>query len=239
VTDDVFIKPLDLSDFTPSPSTDSPGFTQLVSDVLGTAASPMDGFDAAIADASAIVDALDKALGEQDAALDAVLVTLDATNPASLDESMAGYAGTVTDSANIITDAQGLALPPLLELPIAATFGGGVGPPPQQRAVDLGTMKVGAAPKTYYLGFNDPEPNLTYGVLDIGLARGDPAIFQLLTTTRDVKRYVHHDIFDVTISTYNLQVTPAAEGVFVAQVNTVIHAVAADVITTYTVTVVP
>jgi hypothetical protein len=60
---DLLIQPLEIdpSDFPPLPL--QPGFTQLVSDELGNAATPTDGFDDVFAEVVAIVDALDSALG--------------------------------------------------------------------------------------------------------------------------------------------------------------------------------
>ena len=60
---DLLIQPLEIdpADFPPLPL--QPGFSQLVSDELGNAATPTDGFDEVFAEVVAIVDALDSALG--------------------------------------------------------------------------------------------------------------------------------------------------------------------------------
>jgi len=165
-----------------------------VQDVLGSGASALDGFDAALADASALVDALDAATGEQDAALDAILVTLDTANPAQLDNSMLGYASTATDSANVIADGKALDPAWLLELPISPAIGGVIGAPPTQVSHDLGTHHVGDPPFSFQLGPYSSTKAGIVGMLRPQIANGDPAIYSfalVLAWTRRCARLAH------------------------------------------------
>lgn len=212
MTAKVFIEPLDLSAFGGPTPTDSPGFTQLVQDVLGAGASEMDGFDAALADATALVEALDKITGEQDAALDAILVSLDTTKPDALDTSMAGYASTAADSANVITAGQALTLPTLLELPISMDFGGGPVGPPAQITLDLGTVALGSPTIRHVLGTFFADKHGVHGLLSAELHLGNPPVFSIEYVDRSKKD-------EVVRGTYTLVVQPVIVGTFVAQVN--------------------
>jgi hypothetical protein len=217
VSDNVFIQPLNLSHFVASPPGDSPGFTQLVHDVLGDGASPVDGFDAALSDTTAAVDLLDQALGQQDAALDAVLVSLAATNPAPLDQSMAGYASTISTGAGLVNAAQQLTPPDLLTLPISITVGGPAGGTPAQKSIDLGTHHVGDAPWSYQLGAfgtGTGAPNTATGIIFVTQTHGDPAIFALSQT---ITREINTDRYDEFFGYYTLDITPAAAGVWIAR----------------------
>jgi hypothetical protein len=239
VSDDVFIQPLKLSDFVASAPGDSPGFTQLVQDVLGTSGSALDGFDAALTDVSTSVDLLDAALGQQDAALDAVLVSLSATDPAPLDQSMAGYASTIGTGEGLVNDANNLTPPDLLILPISPTFGGLVGPPPQQKTIDLGTHHVGDAPWTYLLGTWSTHIGrvmLHSGIQSDTLSHGDSRIFalrQIITMDQHSKDNIDRAGYD------ELVITPAIAGNWIAQVSGFGGPFGTGTIFTYTLTLLP
>ena len=227
----VFIDPLDLTEFNPSAPGDSPGFTQLVQDVLGTGASALDGFDAALADASALVDALDAATGEQDAALDAILVTLDTANPAQLDNSMLGYASTAPVSAAFIDTFSALTPPELLELPINPGTGAYNNAPPVQESIDLGTRPLGAAPIVYTLGTFLHNSHGSFGILSVSLFLGDGRVF----TVSEVDKV---DTDTTSSGSFILTAKPAVVGAWIAQVN-VYPPAGAQKILTFKLTVTP
>jgi hypothetical protein len=233
VSGNVFIDPLDLTAFGNPPSGDSPGFTQLVQDVLGTGASTLDGFDAALADASALVDALDAATGEQDAALDALLVTLDTSKPDALDTSMAGYAGTAAKGAQIVADGNALAPPPLLELPISAGAGGLASGPPALKTIDLGTLHLGGAATGYDLGSGvSTVGGQRLGVTNVQLVNSDQPEWSIVIEEHDTNNGDQH--FD-----YSLTVQPLVLGKSTAQVNVFFYLPPIFTIYTFTVNVVP
>lgn len=184
----------------------------------------MDGFDAALADAAALVDALDQITAEQDAALDAILVSLDTTKPDSLDTSMAGYAGTAADSANVIADGQALDPAWLLELPISPAIGGVIGAPPTQVSHDLGTHHVGDPPFSFQLGPYSSTKTGIVGMLRPQIANGDRAIFsfELVLTVDTAVRQA---------GAWFLNVNPVKAGAFVAQINTVSTVTGVQIVT--------
>lgn len=233
MTDKVFIEPLDLSAFGGPTPTDSPGFTQLVQDVLGTGASEMDGFDAALADAAALVEALDKITGEQDAALDAILVTLDTSKPDALDNSMAGYVGTADAGAAIVAQGVDLGPPNLLELPISPSSGGFPAAPPILIDHDFGDVKLGSAAVSYDLGWAVwyvTLPNI--GLVDVQLINFDKPGWEI--TTKE-----HELLNGDTHIQYFLQFTPTVLGKTTAQVNTALANETQFTIYTFTANVVP
>jgi hypothetical protein len=230
---DVFIQPLDLSHFAASPPGDSPGFTQLVQDVLGDAASPVDGFDAAVGDAAALVEALDKILGEQDAALDAVLVSLDTTNPAPLDNSMLGYTGTAATGAGIIAAGSALAPPNLLELPISPSSGGIPLAPPIITGHDFGDVKLGGNPVGYGLGtavFVVNGPSL--GLYTVDIVNMDQPEWEIVITEHDTNNGDQHLRYDLVFH-------PNVLGHSTCQVNTSMVNSSQFTIYTFTANVVP
>jgi hypothetical protein len=232
-TADVFIKPLNLSDFNPSPSSDSPGFAQLVQDVLGDDATSVDGFDSLLSDAASIVAALDQVLAAQDAALDELLALHASADPGNLDQSVAGYMGTFDTGAGLVAAGQGLAPPNLLELPITPSYSGNPFTPPILDNVDFGNVKIGSAPISVHLGFTVYlTSGGTLGLWSVSLQNADQPEWQINTTEHDTINGDQH-------LTYDLVFTPTVLGKTTAQVNTMALGNSAFTIHTYTANVVP
>lgn len=228
----VFIDPLDLADFNPTGTGTDPGFTQLVQDTLGASGTDADGFDAAVGELFGLIDALDGATAALDADLDALLAIGNNTDPGQLDQHMTDYVGTEADSAHFLSDAQGLAPPALLEMPISAEFGYGPAVPVKELAIDLGTLHVGGPTITYLLGDWSNDRSGRHGTYSVILKNGDRRVYAVNQTT----------LFEndkQARGQYLLEVTPAVVGQFIAQVNVIGSAVGGLSIQTFTVTVAP
>jgi len=185
LTDNVFIEPLDLSQFNPSPSALDPGFAQLVHDTLGDSGSNLDSFEEVLTDAAGIVDALDKATAAQDAALDDVLVLLDTTNPEKLDGSMGGYASSF-DAGNAVVSYAETVQPPFLGvLPLAMPGGQFAPSPPQQRGYDFGTLKLGGPAASFGIGRAVIIGNQYSGVENTALTPASSGVFSIAQEEKD------------------------------------------------------
>jgi NAD(P)-dependent dehydrogenase (short-subunit alcohol dehydrogenase family) len=124
---DLLIEPLEIdpNDFPPLPL--QPGFTQLVSDELGNAATPTDGFDEVFAEVVAIVDALDSALstlGDELAAAFGEADTIDAAPVSATADSFTASLGPSDTAVNNLGTLLGAAGPPI---PTGGGGGGGTG----------------------------------------------------------------------------------------------------------------
>jgi hypothetical protein len=228
VTADVFLQPLDLSHFAPSAPDVAPGFTQLVQDVLGDAASPVDGFDAALTDAAALVEALDAALGALDGELFNAFAEADLVDPQEAADNAAAFA--VSSAAiNATVDNFGT----LVGVP--ATPVAGNPPPPTQPppgpapvACEPGTAtdfpgvpvnaircvpnsKVGGSTQSIYLTQaltgNPPAPIVASAVVE----SGDPAVWSITHDRTLAGGKVLADAIHVTV-------TPTKAGRFTALV---------------------
>lgn len=207
----LFIQPLDLSQFAASDSNTNPGFTQLVTDTLGSGGSSADGFDQLVADTAAGLDVLDQVLGEQDAALDELLALAGATDPGQLDNSLAGYASTFDAGNALVSAGNALTPPELLVLPLAPTPYGGIPGPASQITQDFGTMHLGDDPVSFLIGVATVSDNQYLGVSNVMVANGNRYVFQVLSDEQDTRQ-------GDQIFTYRLWVTPAVLGESMAQV---------------------
>jgi hypothetical protein len=237
----VFIDPLDVTEFIATPQNTSPGFTQDVIDTLGNAGDSTDGFDQLVAAVGQLIDGWDAATAAQDADLDAVLALAGTTNPAPLDTSFAGYVATIPYGQSLVDSAVQLVPPQLLQLPLSPNFNPSIPSPPALSSVDFGTVKLGSAPIVHLIGTSTVTKLGRHGIWNVTFADGDTAIFQLRTvqgppqkfSDRTGNTWVDYDF------TYNLVMTPAKLGKFVAQVDSGSVPSAGFNIITFSVNVVP
>jgi hypothetical protein len=100
----LFIQPLDPGDFIPTEQTTSPGLTQLVTDTLGDAGTPADGFDQVYAEANAMVDAVDAGLGLLDGDYEGTFSDAGATNPQAFAETAAAVQASLVPADKAFAD---------------------------------------------------------------------------------------------------------------------------------------
>ncbi len=99
-----FIQPLDPGDFLPAEQTASPGFTQLVTDTLGDAGTPADGFDQVWSEANAIVDAVDEGLGLLDGEFEGTFADAGAVDPQPFAETAANVQASLAPADHAFQD---------------------------------------------------------------------------------------------------------------------------------------
>jgi hypothetical protein len=131
MANDLLIQPLDLAEFTPSPTEVDPGFLSLFNDTVGNVGAPDDGFEEVQAELQAIVDSLDNALsllsGQEGGTLDEAFVEILQLDPTGPDENLADYTSTLPAiGANV--DALG------------AVLAGAVNPTPQPACNVTGSL---------------------------------------------------------------------------------------------------
>lgn len=126
---------LDPADFPPLPL--QPGFAQLVSDELGTAATSADGFDDVFAEAVGIVDALAGALDSLGNELLATFADADLVDPTAATDNLVAGAAAVGASSTAV-DALGTLLT-TSSAPTAPAPPGAPAPAAQCGTLDFGT----------------------------------------------------------------------------------------------------
>jgi len=99
-----FIQLLDPGDFIPSIDNTNPGFTQLVTDTLGDAGTPADGFDQVWAEANAIVDAVDAGLGLLDGDYEGTFSDAGAIQPHAFADTAAALQASLVPADKAFTD---------------------------------------------------------------------------------------------------------------------------------------
>jgi len=204
---------ISVAQFDPGPP--GPTYTQILHETLGPAATPDDGFDAAMADLAAVSNAFGAEVQSSPLIVDpgAIGGALGAIDPANLDVHMAGYVGTADLGNQILSTAIGLAVPQLLELPLTPDYPGLPFLAPIVMDQDFGTVKIGSANQFFFIGTSTSRVNLpNEGINFIGFADADPGTF-----TIDAPE--HENLAGDVRTTYTLVMVPAKVGDFIAQVN--------------------
>jgi hypothetical protein len=204
---------ISVAQFDPGP----PGktYTQIFHETMGPAATPDDGFDAAMADLAAVSNAFGAEVQSSPLIVDpgAIGGALGAIDPVNLDAHMAGYVGAM-DAGNAILVAAGVTVPPrLLQLPITASYPGLPFLAPIIMEHDFGTVKLGSANQFFFIGTTTERVNLPLeGISFIGFANADAGMWSVDAPT-------HENLAGDVRTTYTLVMVPAIVGDFIAQVN--------------------
>lgn len=218
------------------PPVGEPTYTQIFTATMGDLGTPADGLDKNMADLGAIADALNAEMIAEAAigSVDTALGVLGAVDLAPLDAHIGNYEAAASTGNKIIADATQAAPSGLTELPIAASFNLGVATPVAQISIDLGTLKLGSAPITSILGlFSSDGSKILTGMVQAQFYSGDPAIFSVYT-----EHFPPQGLFKIN-GRWVFKVTPAKQGTFVAQLNTIGGGASTLEIRTYTVKIVP
>lgn len=138
-------------DPTPPTINNSPTFTDTASSILDDLATDADGFDSAVSDASALVEAIDVLAAASDSQLALILEELDSVvGQQPINDALDAFDGAQPGATALLGDVSGIATPALGQVPMVLpngaatiTFGG----PPEQG----GPATAGAAPYTLHL----------------------------------------------------------------------------------------
>lgn len=204
---------ISVAQFDPGP----PGktYTQIFHETMGPAATSDDGFDAAMADLAAVSNAFGAEVQSSPLVVDPTAIggALGAIDPVNLDAHMAGYVGAM-DAGNAILEAAGVTVPPqLLQLPITSSYPGLPFLAPSILEHDFGTVQVGSAILSFYIGSQTTRVNLpSFGIQFMGIANGEPGIW-------GIDAPEHELLNGDTRTMYTLLMIPAYAGDFIAQVN--------------------
>jgi hypothetical protein len=145
-----FPAPLDSSDI---PNVDTnPGFGDLVSQVIGDAADPSDGWDAAVSALEATIAEWDTAASASEVELDTILSTqIPTLDTTALDNSVASFQATLPTSTDLINAVGAIPTPSMGMVDIGWYPRGAYTATPPEGYADVinGQVKQGGAPFTY------------------------------------------------------------------------------------------
>lgn len=204
----LLIDPIDLSQFTPDP-TSNPGFTDLATSALGDSADPSDGFDQVVSDTLGILDAWDALATAQDADLDAILALLNTSDPAPIGVELDAFGGAQPTGQAFLDDINNIGAPTLHSLSMLQPDGGAtvvLGGPPSQG----GVAQSGGAPYTYHLVLF-PVGNGIHNVAANGGQGPDPPFASFGPVVEET------DAAGVTHWVYLVQINPQTPGTFTGQ----------------------
>jgi hypothetical protein len=201
---------------TPAEIVSTPSYTDIFNEVMGTAATPDDGFAENLAKLATHISAFEGDVGAANAEVDlaGAISSYDGVNPAPLDATISNYVGTIPAGHQFVTDGQALTPPAILELPISPSSGGVPAAPPILASHDFGTLKLGGPKVALELGTSVFVVNgTTLGLLDVQLINSDHPEWSIETTEHDTLNGDQH-------ITYFVNVIPKFLGKSTAQVNT-------------------
>lgn len=173
-------RPISIEQFTPPVG---PSYTDIFHAVMGGAATPADGFDAAMADLAAVSNAFGAELGTSGLLIDpGTLAPIFAgIDPANLDAHMAGYVGAMDAGNAIVAAAGGAVTPQLLILPLTPGRPDVNPAPPVVVTHDFGTVKLGSPDVLLEFGREtDTVTGQIRGNHGFNFAVGVPYIFGML-----------------------------------------------------------
>jgi hypothetical protein len=145
---------LDPAEFPPLPL--QPGFAQLVKDELGNVVTSADGFDQAVADAVAVIDALDGILTVMGNDLVDAFLEADLIDPQPVSDTVDGYTASLTPTSSAVDDLGtlvGTAAAPTPTPPSGGGGGGGGGTATTTSSAVV-TVTLTGAPSPQILCFN-------------------------------------------------------------------------------------
>ncbi len=204
---------ISVAQFDPGPP--GPTYTQILHETLGPAATPDDGFEAAMADLAAVSNAFGAEVQSSPLVVDpgAIGGMMAGLDPVNLDAHMAGYVGAM-DAGNAILVAAGVTVTPqLLQLPITSSYPGLPFLAPVVMEHDFGTVKLGSAAQFLFIGTATMRVNLpNTGINFIGFADAQPGIWSIDAPERE-------NLAGDVMTSYTLAMSPTDVGDFIAQVN--------------------
>lgn len=212
-----------------------PTYTQIFNDTIGDLGSDADAFPSLFAQ----LTALSSAFGVELAADQGIgpIATLGGApgilDPAPLDGTIGNYVAAGATGDAILQTAGAIQEPLLLTLPITPGDGSTAFRPPIQNTHDFGTVHLGTATQSLFLGKEtDTNTGQILGILPKGYVIVAPGIFgETSSETDTLDGTVHID--------WTLTMSPAALGTFTAQYEYVNESSRQLVILTLTVNVIP
>jgi hypothetical protein len=221
---DLLIAPLvlDPADFPPLPL--QPGFSQLVNDELGNAATPTDGFDEVFAEVVAIVDALDSALGTLAGELLDAFGEADTIDAQPVSVTADSFTASLAPSDTAVGN-------------LGTLLGAAAAPTPPAPACDISLQAPdtaeGATPVNYALTLR----NGTAAALNVTNAVFTPAIGSAAALSATVP--VPQTLAPGADLQGHITVTPTTQGTFTGTLTLTVAGAARDTRACYTVRVVP
>lgn len=145
---------LPLTDFPTEQDVSDPGFEQLFTNLVGDAATPADGFDNAVSEASSLLDSLDGALdglsGQTGGTLDDTFSEILTVDPAAAGDDVLNLAAAIPDTEGHVDNLGNILAAAALPAPPAPGGGGGAPGPPStdcsKRTNQYGLSNTGSFP---------------------------------------------------------------------------------------------